>query len=112
MIGRRVVTELHPYDVMITPVLTNPPRGFGYWDMSEPDIDKYNAKWTDGVFMFTFNVSGQPAMAVPMHMTDDGVPIGIQIVGRPCDEATLVRVAAQIEQARPWIDRKPPVCAA
>lgn len=56
-----------------------------------------------------FNLTGQPAASVPLHWTDGGLPIGAQIVGRFGDEATLFRLAAQLEQARPWAGRKPPM---
>jgi amidase len=107
--GRAIATDLAPYDVWLSPTLTRPPRGFGYWDMSMTDLDAYNARWTDAVFMFPFNISGQPAMSLPMHWTPDGLPVGVQLVGRHGDEATLLRVAAQLEEAKPWRDRKPPV---
>jgi amidase len=55
------------------------------------------------------NVTGQPAVSVPLHWSGDGLPIGVQLVGAPFAEATLVRLAAQLEQARPWVGRRPPV---
>jgi amidase len=55
------------------------------------------------------NVTGQPAAVVPWDQDDKGVPTSIQLVGRPFDEATLLSLAAQIEQARPWAQRRPPV---
>jgi len=111
MIGRGIVGRLLPFDAVLTPTLTQPPRPFGHWDMSMTDYDAYNALWSDAVFMFPFNLSGLPAMSLPMHWTADGLPVGVQLVGRGGDEATLLRLATQLEAAQPWIDRRPPVCA-
>jgi len=61
--------------------------------------------WTP--FTAVFNMTGQPAVSIPLHWSPDGLPIGSMLVGRPTDEATLVRLSAQLEQARPWRDRHP-----
>ncbi len=106
-----IQTELQPYDVFLTPTLTQPPRPVGYWDMNEPDVDRYNAKWTDAAFMFAFNVSGLPALSIPAAWTAQNVPIGVQFVGRLGDEASILRLAAQVEEAHPWIGRRPAICA-
>lgn len=58
-----------------------------------------------------FNATGQPAMSVPLYWREDGLPIGSHFVGRFGDEATLFRLAAQLEAARPWTDRRPKVSA-
>ena len=58
-----------------------------------------------------FNQTGQPAISLPLHWSEAGLPIGVQLATRMGEEATLIRVAAQIEEARPWIGRRPPVCA-
>jgi len=60
-------------------------------------------------FQEMFNVTGQPAAVVPWGLDRDGLPLSIQLVGRPDDEATLLALSAQIESARPWAHRRPPV---
>jgi amidase len=60
-------------------------------------------------FFEIWNLTGQPAAAVPWGFDRDGIPLSVQLVGRPCDEATLLSLSAQIESARPWADRRPPV---
>ena len=108
-IGRDIVGDLDAYDLFVTPTLTQLPRPLGYYDMSETDIDRYNAKWTDAVFAFPFNISGQPAISLPLGWSKGGVPIGVQLVGRYGDEATVLAASAQLEQEMPWRDRRPAV---
>lgn len=110
-IGRAIVGDLAAYDLFITPTLTQLPRPFGYYDMSETDIDRYNAKWADSVFAYPFNISGQPAISLPLGWSKGGVPIGVQLVGRYGDEATVLAASAQLEQDMPWKDRRPPISA-
>ena len=110
-LGRSICLDLDAYDVYLTPTLTQLPRPVGYYDMSMTDLDAYNALWTDGVFTFPFNMSGQPAMSIPLGMSKGGVPIGVQAVGRYGDEATLLAMAAVLEQEMPWKQRHPPIFA-
>lgn len=106
-----VQAELAPFDVFLTPTLTQLPRPVGYWDLNEPDFDKYIGTWTDAAFLFPFNLSGLPAVSVPATWTKEDIPIGVQLVGRYGDETTILRLSAQLEQARPWIQRRPSICA-
>jgi amidase len=59
-------------------------------------------------FTAVANLTGQPAMSLPLHWSDDGLPIGVQAIGPPAEDALLLQLAAQIEAARPWADRRPP----
>ena len=109
--ARAITADLFPYDIFITPTLTQLPRPVGYYDMSETDIDRYNAKWTDAVFAFPFNMSGHPAISLPLGWSEKGIPIGVQLIGRYGDEATLLSTSTQLEQAMPWNKHRPPVSA-
>lgn len=111
LLGRDLAGQLQPFDVFLTPTLTHPPRPFGHLDMNTTDYDAYNARWTDAAFLYPFNLSGLPAMTLPLHWTPDGLPLGVQLVGRMGDEATLLRLGTQLEAAQPWVDRKPPFSA-
>jgi amidase len=108
---RRIVTFWKDVDVVVTPTLAMQPVPIG-WTYEDTDGDARLAFARQLLFTpFTavLNITGQPAMSVPLHWSDDGLPIGVQFIGRPFAEATLVRLAAQLEQARPWVDRRPPV---
>ena len=72
-------------------------------------IAKLLRRYMPGTSMF--NISGQPAMSVPLVWNKAGLPLGMMFAGRFGDEATLYRLAGQLEQERPWKDRKPPICA-
>ncbi|MGZ4352402.1 MAG: amidase [Gaiellaceae bacterium] len=107
--ARRVVSFWDDYDLVLTPTLAMPPVPVDWLD-DEPD------PWVrfamGGLFTpFTpvVNVTGQPAASVPLSWGDDGLPVGVHLIGRPADEATLIRVSAQLEAARPWAARRPPL---
>ncbi|MCB1002386.1 MAG: amidase [Acidimicrobiales bacterium] len=110
---RRVLSWWHPadgspgHDLLVTPTIAVPPPRIGY--LSEPgkgfrifELLQYTAQ---------FNVTGQPAISLPLHWTADGLPVGVQLVAASGREDLLVRVAAQLEQASPWAGRVPPTSA-
>jgi amidase len=109
---RTLARYFHHHDVWLTPVLAEPPLPLGSFD-GPPDNPIFGLQRAATYVPFTAigNVTGQPAMSVPLHWTDDGLPIGAHFFGRFGDEATLLRLAAQLEQARPWAERRPPVHA-
>jgi amidase len=104
----RINRVLDDHDVLITPTVGTPAVEVGRWD------GKGSLRVTLGmsrVYPFTgvWNYTGQPAAAVPAGFTADGLPLSVQLVGRPNDEATLLSLAAQIEAERPWAERRPPI---
>jgi amidase len=110
-IARRVAAFWKDVDIVVTPTLALPPVPIG-WTWADADGDPYRAFASQTLFTpFTplINVTGQPAMSVPLHWSDEGLPIGVQFIGRPFGESTLIRLAAQLEQARPWAGRRPAV---
>jgi|SRR5579884_201218 len=110
-LARRVLAFWNEVDVVVTPTLALKPVPIG-WTWADADGDPYRAFASQVLFTpFTalVNVTGQPAMSIPLHWSDEGLPIGVHVIGRPFAEATLVRLAAQLEEARPWAARRPPV---
>ena len=112
-ISRELIASLADCDVHLMPVMRHPARPHGHYPMTIGDPDRYNTELLgpDVAFTAPFNGCGLPAMSVPLHMTADGLPVGVQLVGRECDEATLLRLAGQLEAAQPWKGRRPPVVA-
>jgi amidase len=107
-LSRRIVAFWNDYDLLLTPTLAQPPVPIGALADEDPWVEFRNAgRFTP--FTQVANITGLPAVSVPLYWSDEGLPIGVQLVGRPADEATLFRVSAQLEQARPWRDRRPPV---
>jgi amidase len=99
------------FDVLLTPTMTIVPPKAGEVlaavhagaGTGEPAMQVFQmAVLTSG-----FNMTGQPAISVPVHMTPSGLPVGVQLVGGPWDEVTVLRLAAQLEQALPWAGRRP-----
>ncbi|MFQ5857112.1 MAG: amidase [Anaerolineae bacterium] len=95
------------YDAFLTPTLGIPPAETG--SLFEDPGDMESLYKVVPFLPLMANASGQPAMSVPLYWNDAGLPIGMHFVGRYADEATLFRLAGQLEQARPWFDRTPPL---
>jgi len=99
------------YDVLLTPVLGGPPVPTGAFAPGRSYDELYEELVRYVAYTPLWNATGQPAMSVPLHWNAEGLPIGVHFAGRPDDEATLLRLAAQLEEARPWAGRRPPVNA-
>jgi amidase len=110
--AREVAAFFTDFDVLVTPTLAKPPVKLGELDCPANEPLRGFIKAGDyAAFTALFNVTGQPAMSVPLHFSESGLPIGTQFVGRFGDEATLFRLAGEIERARPWAARIPPLAA-
>lgn len=106
--GRRLAGFFERFDVLLTPTLADPPLPLGTLDMGDDDLDAYfDALVSHVPFTPLANVTGTPAMSVPLYWNADGLPIGVMFGARFGDEATLIRLAAQLEEARPWAGRRP-----
>ena len=106
--SRIVAKFFEQYDVWLTPTLAKPPVELGFFD-PKPDNPIAGIIEASQYSVFTpiCNATGQPAMSVPLFWNENGLPVGTHFVGRFGDEATLFRLASQLEKARPWKNRKP-----
>jgi amidase len=110
VLARRVVAFWQDHDFLLTPTLALPPVPTGW--LAEGEDDPAAQFFKSALFVpFTpaVNLTGQPAVSIPLRWTDSGLPIGVQLIGPPAGEGALVRISAQVEEARPWADRRPPV---
>jgi amidase len=98
------------FDLLVTPTVGAPPPEIGWFTADGP---KQEGHRINSFIPYTaqFNVTGQPAISLPLHWTEEGLPVGVQIVAAYGREDVLVRVAAALEEAAPWADRRPPVSA-
>ncbi|MEJ0024690.1 MAG: amidase [Rhizomicrobium sp.] len=111
--GRIMARWMEPYDVLLLSTLGDLPIPIGLLKDGISDIEALAAKHANfAPNTQVFNATGQPAMSVPLAMSRDGLPIGIQFAARTGDDALLFRLAGQLEAAQPWAQRKPPSFAA
>jgi amidase len=108
MFARGFLRATAQYDVLLAPVVTMTPRPLGWFDADGDGAEDFERNKRYAAFTALYNVTGQPAVSVPLYWTPGGLPIGTMLVGRPADEATLIALSAQAEAARPWVDRHPP----
>jgi amidase len=110
--GRQVGRFFEQYDVLLTPTMACTPLPLGQPDLMSTDAEAFRRPLMRTIgFTALFNASGNPAMSIPLHWNDAGLPVGVQFAGRFGDEATLLRLAAQLEKARPWAERRPAISA-
>lgn len=107
---RRLVDFLQPYDALLTPALAERPLPLGSLDTAAPDpMSTFTRSGLFTPFTPVFNASGQPGISLPLYQGEDGLPLGVQLVGRPAGDAALLALAAQLEAAAPWAERRAPV---
>jgi amidase len=109
---RAVAGFLTQYDVILSPTLGLPPPKLGFMDSVNLSYEELGKRLSEFMpFTALYNVTGMPAMSVPLYWNTEGLPVGVQFAGRYADEATLYRLAAQLEKERPWRSRIPAIAA-
>ncbi len=107
-VGREISGFFNTYDMWLTTTTATPPPPLGTFDTDSGDTATFRSLiGRYSPFCSVANMSGQPAMSVPLARDSEGIPIGLHFLGRYGDEATLLMLAAQLEEARPWFDRRP-----
>jgi amidase len=107
---REILQKWETWDVWLSPVMCTPPPRVDYLDTLMDDLKEFDRRQA-ATFGFTppFNMTGQPSLALPLAQSSGNLPIGMMFTGRYADEATLLRLAGQLEKEMPWKDRKPPL---
>jgi Asp-tRNA(Asn)/Glu-tRNA(Gln) amidotransferase A subunit family amidase len=104
---RDILEWCEPYDVILCPTLTRPAPPLGELNKVGQEVWDLLAEYIP--FTYWVNMTGQPAFSLPLAWSSDGMPIGVQLVGRQLAERTIISLAARLEEAMPWRDRWPPV---
>jgi amidase len=108
-LARRTVAFWHDFDIVLTPTLALSPVPIGWQEEAEGAIDQLLRNTAFTPFTAIANLTGLPAISLPLHWSAKGLPIGVQAIGPPAGDAVLLRLAAQLEAARPWAERRPPI---
>ena len=103
--SREIIAQTMQWDCLLTPTVTLPPQPLDTFLAVTERVADDDLAYIP--FTYPFNISGQPAISLPLGWSAEGLPIGVQLVGRPFDEALLIALAAQIERAAPWVHRYP-----
>ena len=106
-LSARVGKLFQTYDLLLTPTLGVPAWSIGLPRVYVEEVDGKPVSTRGCILTFPFNLTGQPAASIPAGWTEDNLPIGLQIVGRPYDEVTVFRAAAAFEEAKPWVHNRP-----
>ena len=106
-VARRAVVALAPYDAVLTPTLAQPPLPVGAMRDEDDPAGDFEANKRFTPYTAVWNVTGMPAISLPLHWTPEGLPVGVMLAGRPAGEAGLLALSAQIEEAAPWAARRP-----
>ena len=106
---RAAMPRMDVYDAVLTPTVTLPPRPVGYFTEGGDPAEEFARISRFACFTPAFNVTGQPAVNLPLHWTAEGLPIGVMLAGRIGGEGTLISLSAQLEAARPWNGRRPEI---
>jgi amidase len=109
MLARRIVAFWSTTDVVLTPTLALTPVPIGWQEEVSGALEQLRRNTEFTPFTAVANLTGLPAMSLPLHWSDEGLPIGVQAIGPPAGEALLLSLAAELEAARPWAGRRPPV---
>jgi amidase len=105
--ARKSLLATAAYDIIVTPTLGLPPQKVEFFAEDGEPLDNLRKQGAFTPFTGVYNMTGQPAVSLPLHWTADGVPIGVSLIGRPAADGLLISLSAQLERATPWADRKP-----
>jgi amidase/6-aminohexanoate-cyclic-dimer hydrolase len=111
--GREMAAVFGDIDVLLSPTLAEPPAEVGRFGHGTEDYLAYRlgpeGVWPYSPFCTAFNASGQPAATLPLHWTEDGLPVGVQVAAAFGEDEMLIALAREVEEARPWFHRRPPL---